>query len=123
MQLEDRLGFRVMKTTVEYLEWVDGEKRVRAVGPIVNERDRAMWAELNKLEATRENHAREIAELLNDKKRLKDRVLELESRIRTHNRVVAESGSVKAIDVKDAFGTPKEEVTDFRGNVIRETGV
>lgn len=81
MQLEDRLGFRVCKSTVEYLEWVDGEKMVRAVGPIVNQRDRAMWDELNRLEAAREDFSREIAELLDDKRRLKDRVLELENRL------------------------------------------
>lgn len=120
MQLEDRLGFRVMKTTVEYLEWVDGEKKVRAVGPIVNERDRAMWNELNTLEATREDNAREIAELKSEKKRLKDRVLELENRIANAS---AKGQSMLAHDTKDAFGTPKDEVTDFRGNVIRETGV
>lgn len=100
MQLEDRLGFRVCKSTVEFLDIVDGKKTVRAVGPIVNPRDRTMWDELNKMEAIQEDNQREIAQLQDDKKRLKDRVMELENRIASHNKVVAESGSVKAIDAK-----------------------
>lgn len=111
MLLEERLGFRVARNVVEYIDVSydgHGERvvEVRAVQPVIRDRDRAMWDELTWLDG-------KVSSLEADKKRLKDEVLQLRSQVEKNESYALEqkrSGSpagVEAHSARDAFGTPK----------------